>query len=102
MYNLRRGDFGIIIDMRYASLLFAALAFTAGAMEKPAAGGTFVDFASAGPRYSISTGQFARPEDAARQLSVGPDGLTALVSLGSMFLLQMMLVLVKLLRRDLF
>ena len=70
--------FGIIFLMRYESLLFAALAFTTGAIEKPAADGTFVDFASAGPKYTISTGQFARPEDAARQLSIGPDGLTVL------------------------
>ena len=77
MYNLRR-FFGIILTMRYMPLLFAALAFTTGATEKTAAGGTFVDFASAGPKYSISTGQFARPDDAARQLSVGPDGLTVL------------------------
>ena len=64
--------------MRYVSLLFAALAFTTGAMEKPAATGVFLDFASADPGYVMSTGQFARPDDAARQLSVGPDGLTAL------------------------
>ena len=68
----------IILDMRNISKLLVALAFTAGAMEKPASTGVFVDFTSADPGYVMSSGQFAKPDDAARQLSVGPDGLTAL------------------------
>ena len=61
-----------------AKIRISSIAVMACAVVSFAADGTFVDFASAGPKYYISTGQFASPEDAARQMSVGPDGLTVL------------------------
>ena len=64
--------------MKNISKLLAALVFTAGAMENPAADGSFVDFASAGTKCTLSAGRFVREEDAARQMTVGPDGLTVL------------------------
>ena len=45
-----------------------------------AAGVTFVDFSDAAHAadYKMAAGRFVKPEDAKRQLAVGPDGLTAL------------------------
>ena len=43
-----------------------------------AEGGTFVDFSVPGSRCSVSTGRFAKAEDAARQVAVGEDGMTVL------------------------
>ena len=64
--------------MKNISKLLAALAFTAGAMENPAADGSFVDFASAGTKCTLSAGRFVREEDERGQAAYVNDLLKAM------------------------